>query len=423
MKKSAALIALLFSAGLILSSCAKDLSSLDSNNTTNPLESESSTSAQTPAPLTQAPETVTTTQVTETIVSAPDVPGIPDICTSRYGYYLLNADEKSVYDQLVSAMRNFQPSATLTRKLKTDTVEEILKLITIEEVDLYYLSPYSELNYNKLTNIVSYVSLSYRFTQTEVEQLDAAANQRVQEILNKIPSGATDISKIKLFHDQIILNTFYNLDYTYGGTPYGALVAGQALCEGYARAFALLCNKVGIENLFAVGRYGEEDHKWNMVRIDGDWYNIDLTWDDPPYDAQGVCNPDYYIQYNYFMYKNGQSGLNLIVDESHFPLPETNSGLYNYFVYYGYYAKSYDQALEILSGQLDYAIKNNRKYIRIKFSSAELYKEACAKLLDEFPPEIFSKDIYPFDKVTQYVILRDPQLYVIQLEIAQLRSE
>lgn len=52
------------------------------------------------------------------------------------------------------------------------------------------------------------------------------------------------------------------------------------MCEGYARAFQLLLNVRGINNLFVTGQGANTDHAWNLVEIDGEWYWFDLTYDD-----------------------------------------------------------------------------------------------------------------------------------------------
>lgn len=79
---------------------------------------------------------------------------------------------------------------------------------------------------------------------------------------------------------------------------YGALIDGKAVCEGYARAFKLLCDKMGIPALVMVGEadfglaprklFGADlvidnmnlNHAWNIVYIDGEWYHFDSTWND-----------------------------------------------------------------------------------------------------------------------------------------------
>lgn len=72
-------------------------------------------------------------------------------------------------------------------------------------------------------------------------------------------------------------------------TPYGGLVAGTAVCLGYATTFQLLCDLAGVECITVVGaaHYSRNDHAWNMVRLNGVWYCVDATWD-ANYREQGM---------------------------------------------------------------------------------------------------------------------------------------
>lgn len=103
----------------------------------------------------------------------------------------------------------------------------------------------------------------------------------------------SEYDQVKAFHDYLVNNT------TYGGTSNrmftagGALVDGYAVCDGYAMAFDLLCYLSGIECVRVTG-YAGESHAWNKVRVNGSWYNIDVTWDDP------VSNRPMLI-YDYFL--------------------------------------------------------------------------------------------------------------------------
>lgn len=66
-------------------------------------------------------------------------------------------------------------------------------------------------------------------------------------------------------------------------TPYGALVLGQAICYGYSGSFQLLMDMLGIECITVDGTINDDNdpHSWNMVNLDGSWYIVDVTWDDP----------------------------------------------------------------------------------------------------------------------------------------------
>jgi len=65
--------------------------------------------------------------------------------------------------------------------------------------------------------------------------------------------------------------------------PYGVIFSKKAICYGYTRTFQLFMDLVGIECITVEGEYAisGEIHAWNMVRIAGEWYCVDVTWNDP----------------------------------------------------------------------------------------------------------------------------------------------
>ncbi|MBO6114303.1 MAG: hypothetical protein J6P57_04520 [Lachnospiraceae bacterium] len=108
---------------------------------------------------------------------------------------------------------------------------------------------------------------------------------KINEIIPRIiKSDMTDYEKELAIHDYIVTNCEYGyVDYSndYAYRAYGALVQGKAVCNGYAEAMALLLNCVGVENEIMTGWASSELHAWNRVRLDGKWYQVDSTWDDP----------------------------------------------------------------------------------------------------------------------------------------------
>lgn len=119
-----------------------------------------------------------------------------------------------------------------------------------------------------------------------------------KKILGKVlRAGMTDLEKESAVYSWIVLNV--NYDWTHQDamretpresfTPYGGLVKHTAVCLGYATAFQLLMDLAGVECITVPGAaFGSmEDHGWNMVRLDGNWYCVDVTWD-ANYREQGV---------------------------------------------------------------------------------------------------------------------------------------
>ena len=121
-----------------------------------------------------------------------------------------------------------------------------------------------------------------------------------------VTPGMSEYETVKAIHDYIVNNTQYDYDRLLNGTvpdishsPLGVLQYGVAVCQGYAYAFELLCDLSGIECEFVGGVAGGGGHAWNQVKVDGKWYNIDVTWDDPIYYFNGVLTP--YLSYDYFL--------------------------------------------------------------------------------------------------------------------------
>ncbi len=108
-----------------------------------------------------------------------------------------------------------------------------------------------------------------------------------------------DLDKILLVHNYLIEKIDYDLSLQYNQFhEYNALVEGKAVCYGYARAFGLLMNKLGVETVTETGRMTSNPrirHAWNRVKINGKWYFIDLTWDD------GREKEDLDLRYRNFM--------------------------------------------------------------------------------------------------------------------------
>ncbi len=122
--------------------------------------------------------------------------------------------------------------------------------------------------------------------------------EEVSKILKTIiVPGMSDYEKELAIHDYIVSNCEYGVTEQfkeYAFCAYGALVQKKAVCNGYAEAMALLLNCVDIENKIITGWGNDVLHAWNLVCIDGEWYQVDATWDDPLPDKGPIVNHTYF---------------------------------------------------------------------------------------------------------------------------------
>ena len=147
-----------------------------------------------------------------------------------------------------------------------------------------FVHPYNSFDHIEIkytdTNDVT-VSVNKTYSSGDI----AMINVEIAKLANKLVSStASDVEKIKIVHDYIINNTRYDSDRSdyniinyKSDIAYGPLFEGYGICGGYSDTMALFLEYFEIKNY----KVSSDTHVWNAVYLDGVWYHLDLTWDDP----------------------------------------------------------------------------------------------------------------------------------------------
>ena len=148
-----------------------------------------------------------------------------------------------------------------------------------------FVHPYNSSNNVKISYGGDYkigITINKAYTQDEINEI----NNKVDKILSEnVNNNMPPKEKIRAIHDYIIDHTEYdklkyenkNNDTYKSNTAYGVLIEGYGTCNGYADAMEIFLDKMNIINY----KISNEEHIWNLVYLDGKWYHLDLTWDDP----------------------------------------------------------------------------------------------------------------------------------------------
>ena len=304
----------------------------------------------TPAVTETAPQTTKTT--TAVSLSAPTAPR-KEIYSS-YAYNTLTEKEKQAYDIFEGA------AVSLSSKVDFEGLS-----ITKEELEkvVYAFDLYEPLySYVSLENcmvrgrngIVKTVDIAYYYDKATHSKMTSAAVSEADKILAKITPKMSDFEILKLFHDEIITKCVYDKTAQNRNTIYGVLVEGRATCTGYAKTFQYLCNRAGIENTCVFGNAGGEGHMWNMVKLDGEWYEVDTTWDDTTLD-----DLDNEIFYEFFLVDSAKMSDRQLFDYN-YNKPVAYGKKYYYYNVMGTYAQSTDELKTAIKNSLKNAIKENK---------------------------------------------------------------
>ncbi len=238
-----------------------------------------------------------------------------DVDTSRYFYNQLTDTQKIIYDSLLSAGIVEQIEIDIADAPSTGTgttsddaesaansqlFQDVIMALSAlpEDNPMYFWVSGFGYGYNgtmgvsgttyicKLTTVIVKVSLNetHFADWTDVQTKYDAVVEKLETI--KV-NGISRYEKVKSIHDYLADNIVYDPNVIDNLSPaandfdvYGALINGVCVCEGYAEAMKLLCDREGIPCLTVVGNAGGA-HKWNYVQMDdGKWYLLDATWND-----------------------------------------------------------------------------------------------------------------------------------------------
>lgn len=137
------------------------------------------------------------------------------------------------------------------------------------------------------------INVQYETTIAQERILD----NKIASIIKSLKlTNASDYEKVKKIHDYVINRASYDTKLK-KSSAYDLLIDQTAVCEGYTLAAYRLFTDAGLECRVITGSGDGESHAWNIVKVDGQWYNIDLTWDDPiSSTGKPILSYDYFLK-------------------------------------------------------------------------------------------------------------------------------
>lgn len=229
----------------------------------------------------------------------------------RHGYAQLSEDDKVLYDRIIEAFCHFEAnnySPYYFHRVELPDDIEIMSIYTLKDFFTLILNDVPEMfimsssvpGYD-YTAGVSFGKVGYQNTPesylSELQQLEAI----YAEYASAITYGMTDYQRLLILHDAFInAGTYGDMYGANASNIRGAIINGRAVCEGFARAGVFLCQRAGIESIYISGKKITstvnntwENHSWNYVKLDGQWYMMDLSTDGG---FAGVCGHSAFLK-------------------------------------------------------------------------------------------------------------------------------
>ncbi len=219
--------------------------------------------------------------------------------SSDYYYSQLTSSEKALYDLIdQEAYKVYSGEKTIDNSLEFTKINYSSMGINNSSVERVFIAYRNEHNlYFWIDGSYSYGS--YLVLRVNEEFKEESFRREIEkylfELLDNMESltrnASNGLKKAEIVHDEILKAMFYSYD-EYGNpsdTPnahstVGYVLEGKGVCECYARTFELVMNYLGVETIYVTGNAYSggafSGHAWNMIKIDGNYYWCDLTWDD-----------------------------------------------------------------------------------------------------------------------------------------------
>lgn len=294
-----------------------------------------------------------------------------------YSYTQLDEKGKYIYDKIIEAISenksriDFDSSYPVT----ADDYCAAYQLLYNDENAIYYIDTNMQYAVNSSTKNIASANLYYKYSANEINRMQKAVDAEADKLIDKITPSMTEYDIVKYFYDYLAENVVYDENAENCRSIYGVFVDKKAICSGYSKAFSYLCDKVGISTILVTGDADGIPHMWNMVKIGGEWYHIDVTY------AVTDSNLGKYVRYDYFCVGDDVVAARDIYEQD-YQYPKATAERCNYYVKNGLMADSWNEAETMLTNRIIEAAKNKELVAQIRCSSRELYFEAIYNLFD-----------------------------------------
>ncbi len=320
---------------------------------------------------------------------------------SNFAYSELDDSCRTCYMEIYAILSDMLEKVELST-LDTEEVDLAFRAVMVDHPEIFYVKGYSigkYMNGNVLKKIV--FSGTYTMPKDKAQAASQRVDDYVQRVIDNAPRDAGDFVTIKYVYDYLIRNNEYVLDSENNQNILSVVDNGKTVCQGYTKAMQLILNRMGIfctlVNGKACGRNGVPDaeelkdsqnaewggHVWNIVKCNGMYYNVDVTWGDAAItlmNTDGSLTSDIDINYEFFLVDDAE----LIGTHDPEPvvrMPKCNTMEDNYYNHEGVYFTKIDP--DQLYRAFESAYASGETHVFLKAASADVFKALKIHLFDD----------------------------------------
>lgn len=328
---------------------------------------------------------------------------------SEYFFRQLSEGQQRIYREILNGIQQYEEKIYIS-SADSDDIDLAYHAVLQDHPEVFWVHN-RETTYTTFYSTYSEFEPGYRISQDEIPDIQEAMDGAYQQIISGFSQDVTDYDKARAVYEYVISNTVYEYSDDDQSIA-GVFRDGQAVCAGYAGAVQYLLERMGVECLYVTGdmKNSAEDHAWNVVNLDGNYYYLDATNGDQPGFLQEdeVEVSEGTVLYDYLCPFPAEYE-NMVQSHDQFSLPECTATDQNYYVRNGSCFSGYDGNViyQYACSQIDQGMQ----MIHFKFTDAAGYQAAVNDLIDNRAVEQIAQyymDYYGMQQIQyHYGVLED----------------
>lgn len=311
-----------------------------------------------------------------------------------YYYDLCDETQKVTYVEMYQTLLYQADNIKLTTT-DADSLITVYQCVINDHPELFFLNGYTYTKHT-INDVIKYITFTgrYLYTADEISARNAEIEASTSDILAQLSLEDNEYEISKAIYEYLIYNTEYGSESEDNQNICSVFLDHVSVCNGYAKAAQYLFEKMNIPCLLVNGEAGDGRHAWNIVLLDGDYYQFDATWGDPSYydELEGdQQTPD--IDYGYLNITTDQITRNHSIDTD-YAVPLCVAQTDNYYQKEGLFFSSFDQSA--VSQVLQQAEAQGDNEVTIQAADEDVYNNLYEYLITQ-------QNIFQYFKATDSV--------------------
>lgn len=298
----------------------------------------------------------------------------------KYYYGKISQGEQIAYMEILQGIKDLEEEIYV-HSSDAKRTNQLLELVLKDSPEIFWCDGTAKTTSYEGEDNYTVLKPSYLCDKQERKKRQEEIDREVKKCLGGINENSTDYDKILFVFDYIVDTVDYDSNAKDNQNIYSVFVGKKSVCAGYSKATQYLLEKLGVFCTYVTGKTKSgENHAWNLVICEGDYYYLDTTWGDPVFlNEEEAVDKDLFC-YDY-MCCNDEELFRTHIPDLEVTLPECKKMDCNYYVVNDMYYENFDS--ESILDKMNETISRKGNPSLFKFSDSETYQKAKDEIFGE----------------------------------------